>query len=70
MGIENGPVVSKLKKDYGSGWQIGWLQKKRQYYSQRMVIINHILHQVKDRINREKLVIDKEKVRYMDEMAK
>lgn len=48
-----------------------WLaSKKRQYYSQIMVIINHILYQIEARIDCEKLVTDEKKTRYIDEMVK
>lgn len=44
VGIGNGPAVKKLNDCYGSGWRAGWPQKERQYYSMRLVIINHIYH--------------------------
>ena len=70
MEIGNGPAISKLNEDYGSGWRIGWPQKERRYYSQRLVIINHILSRAKAGIDREKLVTDEEKSRYINERAK
>lgn len=44
IGIGNGPAVKKLNDSYGSGWRAGWPQKERQYYSMRMIIVDHILH--------------------------
>lgn len=42
VSIGNGPAVGKLNEDYGSGWRVGWPSKERQYYSQRLAIIDHI----------------------------
>lgn len=42
VGIGNGPPVSKLNETYGSGWRAGWPTKERQYYSQRLAIIDLI----------------------------
>ena len=70
MGIGNGPAVSKLNEDYGSGWRLSWPQKERQYYSQRVVIINHILRRAKARADRERLATDEEKARCINEMAR
>ena len=41
-GIGNEPSVNKLDETYGSAWRAGWPSKERQYYSQRLVIIDHI----------------------------
>lgn len=70
VGIGNGPAVSKLNEDYGSGWRVGWPQKERQYYSQRLVIIDHILRRAKARVDHERLATDEEKARCIDEMAR
>ena len=42
IGIGTGPPVSKLNEEYGSGWRAGWPTKERQYYSQRLAIIDLI----------------------------
>lgn len=42
IGIGNGPSVRKSKEMYGSGWQVGWPSRERQYYSQRLAIKDHI----------------------------
>lgn len=46
-------------------------KKKWQYDNQRFIIINHILNQAKTRIDEyKKFVTNKEKARYIDEIAK
>ena len=70
VGIGNGPAVSKLNEDYGSGWRTGWPQKERQYYSQRVAIIDHILCRAKAKVDRERLTTDEEKAKCIDEMAR
>ena len=34
--------MSKLNDTYSSRWEVGWLSKKLQYYSQKLAIIDHI----------------------------
>lgn len=44
VGIGNGPAVKNLNESYGSGWRAGWPPKERQYYSMRLIIIDHIYY--------------------------
>ena len=42
VGIGNEFSVRKLNELYGFGWQVDWPSRERQYYFQRLVIIDHI----------------------------
>ena len=42
VGLGTGPAVGKLNSSYGSGWRRGWPAKERQYYSQRLTIIEYL----------------------------
>ena len=42
VGLGTGPAVGKLNSTYGSGWRRGWPAKERQYYSQRLTIIEYL----------------------------
>lgn len=53
-----------------TSYQIIYNLQFKQQYDQKIVIIDHILRQVKARVNHERLITDKKKAKYIDEMAK
>ena len=47
VGLGTGPAMGKLNSSYGSGWRRGWPDKERQYYSQRLTIIEYLTRQAR-----------------------
>ena len=58
--------MSKLNEEYGSGWRAGWPTKERQYYSQRLAIIDLIYRRAGVRVNRQALRSYKEVAQQLD----